>query len=292
MSDLVKKFFREDLTEAEDKALSESLLSSDEAAEEFVKISEEAYTRYGLPKADWEGPIPHTLLKPHGGSPWFGATMVVLGLTAGIVYWICHRQVTSTQEISSPASTVKPPAAVPVNKPARHESFPINRIQKVISETGTTLPKAVPEALKSPLAAVKKTVSNAVPNLSQGIPAASEIRPAPSVPSLPGQQAIASTAGSPVRSSTTPVHWDQANSQNYSSLSVVVQQTRPSAIEVNVLDSHGTLIDLLYRGSLGIGDWIFQWNGKLADGSPAQAGYYQIEVKVGAYSQRKTIQIH
>lgn len=58
MADLVEKYFQQDLTEAEQEALSGSLLSSDETALKFERMAGEAYARYGLPdlQPHWTDP--------------------------------------------------------------------------------------------------------------------------------------------------------------------------------------------------------------------------------------------
>ena len=53
MDDLIKKFFQEDLSESEEKALSEKLLSSVEDAVRFGQHAEASYHYFGLPEPHW-----------------------------------------------------------------------------------------------------------------------------------------------------------------------------------------------------------------------------------------------
>jgi hypothetical protein len=56
-NDLIKKFFQEDLSEAEEKALGEQLLSSTEDALRFGEEAHTRYASYGLPEPEWSKPL-------------------------------------------------------------------------------------------------------------------------------------------------------------------------------------------------------------------------------------------
>jgi hypothetical protein len=74
-------------------------------------------------------------------------------------------------------------------------------------------------------------------------------------------------------------------------LSVAVEtQTRVLAT-VRVLDASGHEVRSLFTGFIQPGQWTFKWDGALADGQPAPAGSYQIDVQTGDSHQLKSIQI-
>ncbi len=74
-------------------------------------------------------------------------------------------------------------------------------------------------------------------------------------------------------------------------LSVSVDtQTRVLAT-VRVLDASGHEVRSLFTGFIQPGQWTFKWNGDLADGQPAPAGQYKIDVQTGDSHQLKSIQI-
>ncbi len=56
-NDLIKKYFQEDLSEAEEKALSEKLLASTEDALRFGEEAHARYARYGLPEPELSKPL-------------------------------------------------------------------------------------------------------------------------------------------------------------------------------------------------------------------------------------------
>lgn len=64
MSDLLEKFFNEDLSDAEEEAFEKSFLESPEAASRFNVLAEEAYAATGLPAHQWPGKI---ITIPHIG---------------------------------------------------------------------------------------------------------------------------------------------------------------------------------------------------------------------------------
>ncbi|HVZ80702.1 MAG TPA: FlgD immunoglobulin-like domain containing protein [bacterium] len=88
-----------------------------------------------------------------------------------------------------------------------------------------------------------------------------------------------------------PINLDQDPKAHYSGVSVQVHLTHPGPLQVKVFDTRGVEVTPLYSGSLGTGHWVFEWDGRLANGELAAPGFYQIEVRVGSFSQRKSIQI-
>ncbi len=74
-------------------------------------------------------------------------------------------------------------------------------------------------------------------------------------------------------------------------LSVEVGTQEKTLITVRVLNHEGKEICDIYTGFVQPGQWSFRWNGNLADGMPAPAGAYQIDVQAGALHQSKDIQI-
>lgn len=56
MTDLIEKYFREDLTEGEEKTLSDQLLHSEDSASRFGALAEQKYVSYGLPEPVLNGP--------------------------------------------------------------------------------------------------------------------------------------------------------------------------------------------------------------------------------------------
>jgi hypothetical protein len=83
MADLIEKYFKGDLTEAEKTALDQELATSDEAAKRFGELAEQAYRRFGLPKPQWTG---SDKLRQRGHSDlmtWFWVILMLAGI-AGI----------------------------------------------------------------------------------------------------------------------------------------------------------------------------------------------------------------
>ena len=237
MPDLVDTFFKRDLTEAEQEALSRELLNSDKAALKFESKAKALYLSFGLavPIMRWpkQGKLPwHTASAHSAGhgagllhhlihvthlSHWIWPSLIVVGVTGSVATW--HHLEKSAPPVEAVKIAATPiPAPIPVKRVSAPQSIPIN----------------------------------------------SRVTP------------VALTAGTP------PV---------FASLSVEVSQAHEGQMTVRVLDMTGQEVLGLYQGDLKAGDWVFTWDGKLLDGSPAKAGFYRIEIQSGAYIQRKTIQI-
>lgn len=265
MADLVEKYFRQDLSEEEDRVLTQELLNSDEASEKFLRLAEEAYVRYGLPPADWEGPIPRILPNPPAGgwNHWFGLSMIVLGLAAGFYYWYHWRSL---------ASVVQAPSRTWVaagNSDLKKTSKKVGSTTVQHSSHGEIISSFSRES--SPDDPSSK--ANAAPNgRGEGAPGSA-------------------TSGSPSPPAPLSSQASQSDASAYSKISVDVSLSGPETLAVRVFDHHGTPVALLYSGPVAAGQWTFGWNGKTSAGAAAPPGYYQIEVKSGSNIQRKNVQI-
>lgn len=89
-----------------------------------------------------------------------------------------------------------------------------------------------------------------------------------------------------------PVAAAPKSHQAHSNLEVVVRRSRPTALRVRVVGPDGAQVVLLYQGTLEPGTWVFDWNGKLADGGKPAPGDYRIQVESGAVTQVKKVVIH
>jgi hypothetical protein len=116
-------------------------------------------------------------------------------------------------------------------------------------------------------------------------------QPSPVARVSPASKSALLPNAAPVVARVTPVQKDSAVPAAFSNLSVEVQQSKDDFILVRLLDNHGAEIGVLYQGKLKSGDWVFHWNGKLLNGSPAPSGFYQIEVQSDGFHQSKTIEI-
>ena len=260
MPDLVEKYFMQDLTDEEDRALTQELLNSDQASEKFLRLAEEAYARFGLPPADWEGPPPRILSKPKTGwHPWLGLSLVVLGMAAGLHYWRSSNpwasliQTLGQNRAASAAPRLDAPQPQAANRPAAGEGRP---------SVSNPPPGADPAGT---VASIAMPVSN------------------PKGVGSPGSSAV----GSPI----PPANPSQAASPAFSKLSVDVSVSGPETLTVRVLNPHGIQVAFLYEGPVASGKWTFTWNGKISDGGLAPPGYYQIEMKSGNQTQRRNVRI-
>lgn len=158
--DPIKKFFREDLSEAEERALAGRLETSVEDALRLGGEAEKKYRQYGLPEPQWPGrlkyPFPRQRKMMRWILPWAGLAATA-AFAAGVpaVRQAIHRVYNEVvQAISSPAPT---PVATPVATPTA-----------VPPPTATPLPPAKPIVLAPapkpsptpvPLAAVSTPVN-------------------------------------------------------------------------------------------------------------------------------------
>jgi hypothetical protein len=251
MADLIDKFFKEDLTEAERTALGKQLSISDEAAQRFGEKAEEAYRALGLPEPQWTGP--DILRHPSrlDSTIWIWVGLIMVTLLGGLGWWfVALKNQESLQPLAqtgSALSTTPLPA-----KPAK--------VQK-----------------KNPVASTSQTMPT-----NQAI--ASKAQPAKqAVASVPATLSLAPKF--------TPVNVDQNPNFTFSTLSISLRLTTPRSLSVQVLNAKGAVLLPLFSGTLPTGNWAFQWNGLLSDGRLAPPGRYRIKVQSGSWSQTKDILI-
>jgi len=138
MSDLIEKFFREDLTEAEEKTLSEQLLHSEEAADRFGALSEQKYVSYGLTEP---------VLGDGGFLKTWGKLILLLlaGLTIlGVTGWamLCCVRQRVTAEI--PAETAPLLGSVaPIEKTSPSQPVASSTVRKVVRQVVEAPPTPV-----------------------------------------------------------------------------------------------------------------------------------------------------
>ncbi len=234
MADLIVKFFQEEMTQAEEQALSDRLLSSTEEALRFGEQAEKAYLGFGLPEPHWPGGGPPSAPWTHGPIAlkpliWAGA-LLTAGLT-GLILWRHH----------------------PVNQPVPMASI------------------APAPVLSVPVQAVTHPLVKKKPAPAISLIAARPVFPIPLTPV------------------STPIELTANPSSTFSNLSVMVRRSSPGKVRVTVLKPDATTAVLLYEGPLKSGKWIFDWDGKLADGQMAPPGFYRIQVESGPVVQDKTI---
>jgi hypothetical protein len=124
--DLIIKFFREDLTESEEAALSDRLKVSTEEALRFGQHAEASYRHYGLPEPEWPGNPPKGLFGPTGLKL---GLVLLAGLSgwAGWKYWPGRELKLSASVSPALTSTLKasrPLNSSQANKPSEKEVIP------------------------------------------------------------------------------------------------------------------------------------------------------------------------
>ncbi len=268
MLDLVEKYFQADLTDVEQDALSEALLNSDEAALAFEAAAKEAYFSYGFPepKPRWPDP-PGNFIASKGAGPWLGPSLSLFAVAIGIaaLLWWGYSKNDSIHHLLSGMFQPKAVAPLSLEKEKNTGNTTPSKIKRVArhSEVGESTSS---KAEEKPTSAGKSTG----PEMAVGsrIPEA-----------LLTQKPV------------VPFNADQNPSRNFSLLSVAIGQSKSGVLSVRVLDLKGMELVGLYRGLLGKGNWVFEWDGRLTNGKPAPAGYYQIEVRSGSFIQHKNIRI-
>jgi hypothetical protein len=252
MSDLIEKYFQEDLTQGEQDALSQMLLDSEDAAFKFSRLAREAYLSFGLPEPEsrWEDAP-----GPGGSSPRTGSILLVLGLGISLFFLAWHFGFFQR-------------FCVPVF---------LKEIAGVSTENSLSLTStqdSLPARGLSPVSPANSLKKN---NLGARNKRKSVISPISSPPTP--------------QKESGPVNLDLHPSKTFPNLSVVVNQAQAAPLKVSVLNPAGMEARVLYQGVLASGNWIFEWNGLLAGGQKAPAGYYQIQVQSGLFSQQKTVEI-
>lgn len=141
--DLIIKFFREDLTEAEEQALSQLLASSVEDALRLGQHAETSYYHYGLPEPQWPGNPPRTGFPRAGGLKiWFS-----LALMAGLLAWAGWKYASRMEGDSKPLATATVPTPAPVvSKPK--PTHPATSHKSLDNQALEDLSKSKPAASK------------------------------------------------------------------------------------------------------------------------------------------------
>lgn len=284
MADLVEKFFKEGLTEPEEQTLSEALWASEETAEAFARMAQEAYSRYGFPEPTPTNP-PQPPAAPKGGlGPWLGAFVVMAGLATAYFYGRSHWANLKTGIFPTIAGP-RPASASPARP-----TFKV--IPTLKEERGPGKGILATPSLTHGAVSLRPTPQR--PQTMQANPTAASAQRIPGGAELKMAQTRTPSASlaSPANPASTPINLDQNPSSDYSSLSVIVHLAKVGPLVVRVLDTRGVEIVPLYNGNLGPGHWVFEWNGQLANGQHAGPGFYLIEVQSGLFIERKTIQIH
>jgi hypothetical protein len=257
--DLIEKYFREDLTEAEEQDLSRTLWESEDSAEQFAARAEEAYYRYGFPPPHWVHP-PNVLPGMGFGIPW-GMIGGVLALTGALLWGLFHFY----PQLLKP---IFPHASIPSVLTVEKTGSP--------SVPQASIPGSIPTSFTGRLSPKPQD------HLKESLGQKNE----------KGSSTGSSGAGPDLETvALTPTRLEDNASRTYSSLTAIVHLSQSSAIQVRVVDMRGLEITPLYSGILGEGHWAFEWNGHLSNRQPASRGFYQIEVKSGTYVQRKSIEI-
>jgi hypothetical protein len=132
MADLIEKFFRKDLTEAEEEALEKELSSSDEAVQKLALKAEETYRSFGLPEPHWTGSeeLKRTPKLDYG--PWV-LLALFLSLLVGLAVWGLLRN-SSPQAGLTP---VKTPVPTQVVKQVQKTTLPIQNHNLKMATTHT-----------------------------------------------------------------------------------------------------------------------------------------------------------
>ncbi len=261
MSELVEKYFQEDLSESEQDLLAQSLLESEDAAFQFSRLAREAYLRFGLPEPEpeWKDLPPAFDAEKGGAFSILGILFLALGLAAagaGAAWHFGLLPGFSKTRACGPVNVCAPPAS------------------------GKGLATAPGDSLGAGLSASGRYGKNRVKKeLETGSSANHAPAAASSVVSAAPEEAI------------TPVNLDVHPATQFPNLSVVVNQAQAEPLKVSVLDPTGAEARVLYQGTLTPGHWVFEWNGLLAGGQKPPAGFYQIQVQSGLFAQQKTVQI-
>lgn len=137
--DLIIKYFREDLTEAEEKALSALLSSSVEEALRFGQHAEAAYRHYGLPEPRQRGDRP-----PGGLSGHWTQLGILIFLILGSLAWAFWPQAPAPPSEPKPAVFLKGPEKI------RTQAAPPEDVPNENPEPGPRGVAVLPEAPSKP----------------------------------------------------------------------------------------------------------------------------------------------
>jgi hypothetical protein len=255
MDDLVSKFFKEDLTQAEDQALQDLLLNSDEAAIRFDEQAQARYQRYGLPDPQW----------PEGGSAGPGSRgLGPHDIHLAFLRWL-HWGLLSLVWVLAAA---------------------------IVGVVGWTVWRGIAPADSVSVSTMTPAVSPMAGSASSGPAPGVGTAPPEVHASIPAVGLAASAAGSPWVPLLTPIDASENPGRTFSDLAVTVHKAAAGAVTVQVFTLEGAPIALLYQGSLPAGTWVFDWNGKTQSAQSASPGYYEIRLESQSGVQKKIIQIH
>lgn len=256
--DLIIKFFREDLSESEESALSDRLSSSIEDALRFGQHAEASYRHYGLPEPKWRGGPPPGFYPKSG--PKFGLWLPVV-LLAGLSTWGAwkYRQGNEGKPSSSVPVASAPALTLSTGMKYKHN---VSHPEKEVVPAPLTPEAAQPAGETSLKSGSKITINNSSPLPTRAV--------------LP--------AFTPMNAAIQAHH-------PHPNLEVLVKQAKPGAVTVRVLEPNGSQAVMLYQGMLKPGSWIFDWNGRLADGEAPPVGTYQIQIVSGPVTLSKNVVI-
>ena len=260
MDDLISKYFRADLTEAEEKTVADVLLSSPEEALRLRDLAEARYRSYGLPDPTRMGgppPAGPSAGKNIPAGPWM-MSVVLLGFLGGMAGL-------GTYMVRSRGTL--PPSGVTLTGEGP-------------SQKGTDPSGQATGAGQS---------NGALPPLSTGDPDSTDAPSAP--PKVPSQAKSFPPPGSASAHGWTPQLASSLAPGDYSNLGVLVQQAIEGPVSVLVLDGAGRRKMVIFQGNLKPGEWVFNWDGHYPDGRLLEEGFYEVEVASGSVTQKRRISI-
>jgi hypothetical protein len=260
--DLIIKFFKEDLTEAEEQTLSDKLVSSSEDAVRFGQHAEASYRHYGLPEPQWRGGGP-----PRGFFPGPGlgpGIWLPMALIAGFLGWLGWHFLTLSRWRMGEAGSAP---------------------QRIVSEA------PIPRGLQDSNAVIPEKITRSDEPLDlPDKPCTATLEKSTEEESgVISKPATAQAPLLPLTAVSTPVNVTAQPHHPHSNLEVMVRRSSPGQVTVEVLNPFGTPVVLLYQGLLEPGNWAFDWNGRLGDGSPVPPGTYHIQVQSGAIVQSRSV---
>ncbi len=252
MKELIEKYFRGEMTEAEEEALGAQLLNSDETARQFGNRAEAAYKGFGLPEPKWlgRGPVPAPFAGPKLG-PWIGPFFLVLIFGALLWYFLRPGATGNIPVVAVKVETREAEVLVPV-----HSSTPREPVE--------TMAKKVSRALPPPI----------VTTLPAGL----------------SRESTASSAKS--EDPGAPPSIGEGQKEAFPELQVILNLKAPGTVRVRVLDASKVEVRRLFEGQMQPGRWSFEWDGFMENGSAAQPGQYHIEVESEGVTKDRTLLIH
>jgi len=253
MDDLIPKYFRADLTEAEEKAVAEILASSPEEAQRLRDLAEARYRSYGLPEPIRPGgPAPScpSVGRNFPAGPWVMSVVLLgfLGGMAGLGVYMVHSR-----------AALEPSSAVLTGADLAGQE----------SDAGQTRGSLQPLPTGDQDSSDPSGASPKVPSRAKAPPPPSSAQAHGWTPQL--------------ASSLAP--------GDYSNLGVLVQQAVEGPVSVRVLDGANRPKMVIFQGNLKPGEWVFNWDGHYPDGRLLEEGFYEVEVASGSVTQKRRISI-